>query len=105
MAAPSYSLSAHCAGLTLSASGYPAGSRLIIETGKPRQGRTTRVDKTFSGSLSERVPFSEGQLANTYSVQITAAGVDPVLLKGTLTSCTPRYANQTAGIIPPPAGW
>jgi hypothetical protein len=105
MAAPTHSLTAHCAGLTLTTADYPAGSKVIISTGKQRGGSTVRVNKTFQGSLNERVAFPAGETANTYSVQLTAAGIAPVVLKGTLTSCTPRYANQQGSVVPPPAGW
>jgi hypothetical protein len=105
MADPTYTLSAHCAGLTFSATGWPAGSALLISTGQARGGSTVRVSKTFTGATTERVEFPAGQSANTYSIQVTAANTNPLVLRGSLTSCTPRYANQQASVIKPPPGW
>lgn len=103
--APSYTLSAHCAGLTVGATDYPSGARLQVYTGKVRAGSVKRVDQVFTGALSKRVAFSTGTASNTYSVTITAPGVPTVLRRGTLTSCTPQYANQLPGVILPPVGW
>jgi hypothetical protein len=105
MAEPTYTLSAHCAGLTFTASNWPAGSALLISTGQARGGSIVRVSKTFTGSTTERVEFPVGQSANTYSIQVTAANVNPLVLKGSMTSCTPRYANQLASVVQPPPGW
>jgi type 1 fimbria pilin len=103
--APSYAVSAHCAGLTVSATDYPAGASLQVYTGKYRAGSFLRVGRGFEGSTSARVAFSAGTVDNTYAVYITAPGVATVVRRGQMTSCTPRYPNQLAGVVRPPLDW
>lgn len=104
-ATPTTTVDAHCAGFTVSASDYPAGARLQVYTGKYRAGSFLRLNRLFEGATTHRQEFSAGQADNTFAVYVTAPGATTYVRRGQMTSCTPRYANQLAGVVLPPAGW
>jgi hypothetical protein len=102
-AATTYTVSAHCAGLTLDTTGWPADSNVQIATRRPNYNYITRVNRVFTDADHEKVGFGDTTGGNYYRIQITGPGVAPVILAGFQNPCTRRNYNQTP--TPAPYGW